>query len=593
MLKSSSFFSIGALSRRFFLFVIVSCVLLTVFRQTSYYENAKDKAKPYIQKILIKPAEETDSTITSEPHVEIEWEKESQIWPYRVYKSSPWTPPYFEAERFEEDVALAEGHIFLNPFNSTIYNKRCVKQTAPFIISQKDGELVFAFNETHGTRNLRAQDFGDSRQLSFWRGQSVQGHGFGEVVVMDEFYNEKIISLNNSGLTFTQNIDSARLAPGAIDFHEQQATAHGTILVTSYNSTPAQLESVGRFRQGWILDSLFYEIDPATNEVLFSWSAIDHIPTDESKLPVLSYEGNGSKKMPWDFFHINSVQRVGDDYLVCARHTWAIYMISGVDGHVIWKINGDGSSGDFGPLPEDAQFRWAHHARAHNVTPSSMQISLFDNHANKADKDTMASRGIVLSVSLPPDNLVSPVLSHVVGGGSPESDMVSVSQGNYQASLSNGNQFMAYGPYPVVREYGRASDGSKVLWQGRFGYDIAAQSYRTSKYEWHGTPGNWDPSLVVERGDEGSIKGYVSWNGATDVEAWNVYVATDRQDGTAREPVLAGRALKKGFETLFTLEQVPERNCVQVSAIQAGQEIRLSNWACLNERLEIITELAI
>jgi hypothetical protein len=70
---------------------------------------------------------------------------------------------------------------------------------------------------------------------------------------------------------------------------------------------------------------------------------------------------------------------------------------------------------------------------------------------------------------------------------------------------------------------------------------------------------------VVEDG-----KAYVSWNGATDVTGWAVYVGQDSGDLACM-----GIAERKGFETVFAVPQ--DATYIQVAAIQEGSEVRKSN----------------
>lgn len=115
---------------------------------------------------------------------------------------------------------------------------------------------------------------------------------------------------------------STTVANWSIDIHEQQLTSRDTLLVSAYNNTPYDLTSIGGPAKGWIVDSLIFELDVETWDVLFSWKAADHVPLSSSHQP-LKIEGTtyGTKSAPWDWFHVNAVDLVGEDYLVNARHT--------------------------------------------------------------------------------------------------------------------------------------------------------------------------------------------------------------------------------------------------------------------------------
>jgi hypothetical protein len=370
--------------------------------------------------------------------------------------------------------------------------------------------------------------------------------------------------------------------PGWTDFHENQMTSRGTILVTSYNDTFVDLSPIGGSSNTSVTDSLILEIDLKTGETIFVWSALDHVPIQASQIPLVSSSGDGKLGYPWDHFHINSLQDTSEGILVSGRHTWSIYLISRETGEIIWTLDGSGDegSGDYAPLPVEGQFRWQHHARIYRTTEDSVYLSLFDNHYMKDVNQTQSSRGLLLELPHPPNKDKAP---RVVGSLETPEPTYSDSQGSVDTTLSNGNILVAYGPIPVVREFGLVDGGGVELrWEARFGNDNRAMSYRAFKSEWHATPQDWDPSLVVEYPEEeigksGNItaRAYVSWNGATDVEAWNVYLHKPLTR------VLVGRAAKVGFETVFDLDVPAQDSCLQIGAVQDGAEIRNSSIICL------------
>jgi hypothetical protein len=194
----------------------------------------------------------------------------------------------------------------------------------------------------------------------------------------------------------------------------------------------------------------------------------------------------------------------------------------------------------------------------------------------------------VLEVPLPPDSSKSPkVLRSIAREGIPQVD----SQGSFQTDLSNGNQLLGYGPLSLIQEFGPGSDGTDLRWEGRFGYNFKSQSYRAFKSKWSATPADWDPSLVIEmdapgcdkQGDDHCTRAYVSWNGATDVTAWSIYVG-----GHAKTKLLGklalmvvGKAYRRGFETVIDIPVSSKKVCLQVGAVQSNVEVRRSNVVCL------------
>ena len=98
------------------------------------------------------------------------------------------------------------------------------------------------------------------------------------------------------------------------------------------------------------MNGIFQELDVETGELLFEWRSLDHNLTS----PMTSYIGPGSTDTsgdgqspatPWDYFHINTVDKNRDgDYLVSARHTLAVYKLSGKDGRILWTLQGADST---------------------------------------------------------------------------------------------------------------------------------------------------------------------------------------------------------------------------------------------------------
>lgn len=268
---------------------------------------------------------------------------------------------------------------------------------------------------------------------------------------------------------------------------------------------------------------------------------------------------------------------IGGDYLINGRHTWSTYLVSGYDGHIIWRVEGE-SGGDFGSLPEEARFRWQHDARAHNITDTSITISWFNNYNAPLYNGTRSSTLLALHFDLPPDRVKTPRVVQTVHY--PNDSIYSTSQGSYTRDVAGTqNQLADYGNMPLFREFGPPAEDSDLRWEARFGTEAgSSQTYRVFKGEWHATPKTWDPSLVVERPDDAPGRkcatGHVSWNGATEVEEWNVYMAPDK--GSRMEKMVV--VDKHGFETAFN---IPTRGCVQLGAVQSSKEVRRSNVACL------------
>ena len=199
-----------------------------------------------------------------------------------------------------------------------------------------------------------------------------------------------------------------------------------------------------------------------------------------------------------------------------------------------------------------------------------MSVSYFNNFNTAMDNGTRPSNGLELQLPLPPNKSNPPVVLQALAVAN--EPIYADSQGSHSI-LENGNNFLDYGMIAVVREFGPANQrnlSGDLRWSARFGADNEVQSYRGFRHEWHATPSS-SPSLFVEGSASGCGTGYVSWNGATDVESW---VLSEGETQDMLEVV--GEVGYKGFETSFGVAN----QCVQVGALIGGKVVRSSNVVC-------------
>lgn len=267
-------------------------------------------------------------------------------WPYQIYKSAPFNPPVLDITTNGQP--LAPGLLFLTPSDAS--SEGITKESAPLIMTDAgqlvwNGPIVIA-------NNFRIASYQGKDILTYWTGSSTSaaniGHGYGNVTFLDSSYNEILVVCPQLGLVTPDN--TKYQCEG--DFHESFVTDRDTILVTAYNATETDLSSIGGPENGWVFDCLFFEIEPKTGEILFSWSALEHFPVTNTKQPLAGTGNNQS--IPFDYFHINSVVNIGDKFLVNSRHLWSTYLIE-PSGDISWTIQGE-TGGDFGPLPANGQF---------------------------------------------------------------------------------------------------------------------------------------------------------------------------------------------------------------------------------------------
>lgn len=270
-----------------------------------------------------------------------------ETWPYQVFKSSPFQPPSLDITRNGQP--LAPGLLIFSPWQ--IPGDDAAKESAPLIMTD-DGQLVWN-GENNVTFNLRVATYQNASILTFWTGiidpDPNFGFGYGNVTFLDTSYHRILTVCPQLGLVTPDGVKHQCEA----DLHKFFITNRGTLLVIAYNITQADLSPIGGPTNGWIGNSLFYELDPKNGKILFQWSAIDHVPINETKNPLAGRGFNQSA--PFDYFHINPVVNIGTDgYLIGSRHSWTTYLLNAT-GDMEWVLQGD-TGGDFGALPENGKF---------------------------------------------------------------------------------------------------------------------------------------------------------------------------------------------------------------------------------------------
>jgi hypothetical protein len=215
----------------------------------------------------------------------------------------------------------------------------------------------------------------------------------------------------------------------------------------------------------------------------------------------------------------------GGYLIISARRTCAVYKVSRRTGEVVWRLGGEKSDFEMG---YGTRTDWQHDARRQE----DGTITIFDNGGVEKD---VQSRGIVVEVD---EDELSATL---VGEYTHPNKILAATQGNLQV-LPNGNVFVGWGSEPSYSEFG--PDG-KLLYDASFSSQV--ESYRAFRFPWKGRPKD-RPAVVAEAGSDDRVTIYVSWNGATEVDSWQVLAG-----GSPDELEPAGSASRKGFETVVTL----------------------------------------
>jgi hypothetical protein len=433
----------------------------------------------------------------------------------RRFRSRPdLRPPLVEITQPARDTA--PGYVFLAP-------KRKVAQAGPMILDDA-GELVwFQPLDTEGVTDFKAQRYDGRPVLTWWRGKSDRGVGDGHYVIVDDAYREIATVSAGNGLTG--------------DIHEFLITPRDTALITIYHRLPADLAKIGGPKEGAILEGVVQELEIPSGRVLYEWHSWPEVALEESYAKVPKAE-RGAEADAYDYFHINSVGEDADgDLLVSARNTHAVYKLSRDEKKVLWRLGGKRSDYELGP---GVRFAWQHDARRQ---PDGT-LTLYDNVSDEEVKER-SSRVLVLRLD------DASKQATLVRSYEHPSGLLATTQGNAQF-LANGHVFVGWGSQPYFTEFDREG---RVLLDGHFGVE-GTDSYRAFRLDWTGRP--VEHPRVRLAGDIA----YVSWNGATDVDRWQVLAGPDPQhlQPIASEP-------KTGFETTVAVET--NAPVVQVRALNA------------------------
>jgi hypothetical protein len=458
------------------------------------------------------------------------------IWPRQTYVTENFAAPDLKIKRHGN---TAPGYLFITPMgDGTDVN-------APVIITDTN-ELIWRGPSGGWTyENFKVQQLHKQPVLTTWYGNSSDpfGHGYGAVQIWNTSYSE-LYKVCPTGLGI---VTPNHIAYDCyLDEHESYLTDRGTIIANAFNVTQKDLTSVGGPANGWIFDSLFYEIDVATQEVLFRWRSLDHlsrIPLTDSHYPLelAGIRYGVAETSPWDYFHINSIQPLSDGYLVDSRHLFSIYKVSNITGNVEWHLSGR-NGGDF-TLDPDVYFSWQHMPRISNVTKSSLYLTLFNNDNSEAQvARSNGSTGLALFVNLETKH-VSLDRKLVKKGES----IIAAAQGSYQ-TLEQDHVLVGYGRIAITREFDASN---KVVYEARYGYSnntSLASSYRSFRQPWNAQPVA-APKIAVQFTKKDTTL-YASWNGATTYSAWQIYVGDSIAD-----MVPVATTAKKGFETRYTVKE--------------------------------------
>ncbi|KAJ3499304.1 hypothetical protein NLG97_g448 [Lecanicillium saksenae] len=467
--------------------------------------------------------------------------------PQQTFRSSDVIAPVLQVNSWDKKQTDDSSYIFIGGSYGS-------KKAAPMILSGKDLSLVYADQQYNQVYTSSVQTFNGTKYLTFWEGPSGNSSADGNWLMFDSKYELKY-NFTAKGSKHLRN-----------EMPDMRVTRDNTILMATYETLNLDCSAVGGPSDAPVQDSGFQEIDPATNKVMFEWSAHKHFNMSNSHAKYEKSFGVGSPA-GFDFFHLSSVEKSGDgNYLISSSHFSALAMIHGQDGHVMWTLGGKNS--DFTDLSggNATNFGWQHDAQLSGTN----EIVLFDNHGLSTERcdGNCVSRGLRLKFD--EENKTVELFReffHPQG----------VNSGNMGGMqlLKEGHTMVAWGDNPSFVEYNKAGQPILDVQRGLLGAGLqnGMYAYRVSRQRWQGEP-SWPPSVAVDSPSKSTANAtiFVSWNGATDVDQWAI-LASDTVDTVSNYKNVIAQANRTGFETQISLDNAVSRRYIGAAAISAGGDV--------------------
>jgi hypothetical protein len=440
----------------------------------------------------------------------------------RCARVSYHSAPLLKAQRVCENLGVATHG---TPLGTYLFLTQSGSAGAGAGIFQDDGTLVWwvhpAARKDH---DMTVVHYQGRPYIALWTGHAPKAgsYGIGDVTLYDEHYRVAgHISIGHTG------------GAQGIDLHEFQITPGGDALLGSYTPTRRRVNGhretvLGYLAEKWSLVRGASGIH--TGKLLFTWNSLSDVPVFDSHVPDPGANGI------WDYFHGNGITEAPDGNLVVsARNTWGIYEInthhgSRGYGHVAWQVGAKHDSRLSKP--------WCYQ---HDIAALGRGVySLYDNGGTgpgcMPGSTQHPARGVVFGV----DTSRRPVRVRLLRTYAHKPPIYTGFTGSTQI-LDNGDSLIDWANVPRITEYDRT--GREV----KMDLSLSGWSYRGLRFAWDGEP-TQPPALAARRTASGT-RAWASWNGSTEVAAWQVLGGPDA-DHLA--PV-DGRLAKRGFETAMTL----------------------------------------
>jgi hypothetical protein len=240
---------------------------------------------------------------------------------------------------------------------------------------------------------------------------------------------------------------------GDEDGHDLLLLPNGNYVAATLQPQPCDLSSWGKSATSTCVNHVFQELTPEGALVWF-WDTAIHIPVAETTQPwredpLNDGEPEGERYDPW---HYNSIEPVGDDYIISFRHLDAVYRIDGTTGVIEWKLGGTPRAESLTVVGDPAfgtegGFSGQHDAR----WPADGTLTLYDNATKVSARPSRA-----VAYAIDPEEGTATLLEDVRDAGVPKSYCCGSAR-----RLGTGNWVIGWGSTNTITE--SEPDGTRVL----------------------------------------------------------------------------------------------------------------------------------
>jgi hypothetical protein len=348
--------------------------------------------------------------------------------------------------------------------------------------------------------------------------------------------------------------DAWQTTRGLMDQHDAQLLPNGHALLMAYDPKEVDMSQLvpGGSPTATVVGFVIQELDPGKN-VVFEWQSWDHfLITDATHT-------NFTDTLV-DYAHLNTLEPDQDgNLLILSRNMDEVTKISRETGDIMWRLGGKNNQFTF--VNDPRGFSWPHDVRR---LPNG-HLTILDNGVYHEPQYTRA-----VEYEIDETNKVITLVQEYRNTPDTYGELMANAQ-----KLPNGNMLIGWGnTNPTATEF--HPDGSKAF---EFTLAPGVTSYRVFRFPWHARPAT--PPLLLARYDQHTATLAFSWNGATDIDHYEVF------ESNLPHPITPTyMAAKIGFETAISFTDLPSgTHYYRVKAVD-----KLGNASAFSNEVEIFVQ---